>query len=347
MTRPGRPPDSLLGVPASSGDTAFFSGMEKPEFILEFEKPLRDLERQLDTLRQSSEQSHVDVAKELTGMVRKLETTKREIYTNLTAWQRVQLARHPKRPNAGDYLQMLFQDFQELRGDRCFGDDQALIGGTAFFRDQPVMVLAQLKGKDTKENIRRNFGMPHPEGYRKAKRLMEMAARFRLPVFAFIDTPGAFPGLGGEERHVAEAIAVNLREMSVLETPTISVVISEGGSGGALGIGVTDRILIFEHAYYSVISPEACSAILWKDRANAPRAADALKLGAKELKELGVVDEVIREPLGGSHRDPEAAAKALGDVLSRHLGELKKLPMDALLDQRYAKFRQLGPFLEG
>lgn len=321
--------------------------MEKPEFILEFEKPLRDLEHQLASLRKSSEVSHVDMSRELEAMERKVESTRREIYSNLTPWQRVQLARHPKRPNAGNYLRTIFTGFQELHGDRCFGDDQALIGGTAFFRDRPVMVLAQLKGRDTKENIRRNFGMPHPEGYRKARRLMDMAGRFKLPIFAFIDTPGAYPGLGGEERHVAEAIAVNLRELSVLETPTISVVLGEGGSGGALGIGVTDRILIFEHAYYSVISPEACSAILWKDRANAARAASALKLGARELKELGVADEVIEEPLGGAHRDSAAASQNLADSLARHLEELTALPVDQLLDQRYAKYRKLGPFLEG
>jgi acetyl-CoA carboxylase carboxyl transferase subunit alpha len=311
--------------------------MDRPAYLLEFEKPLRELEKQLETLHQQSLENNIDMAAELATIETKIDTTKREIYSNLTPWQRVQVARHPKRPYALDYVIALCADFQELHGDRQFNDDRALIGGTAFFEGRPVMIIAQQKGRDTKENIIRNFGMPQPEGYRKALRLMKLAEKFALPVICFIDTPGAYPGVESEARHVSEAIAVNLREMAMLKVPSVAVIVGEGGSGGALGIGVTDRVLVFENAYYSVISPEGCAAILWKDRANAPKAAEALKLNAANLKELEVVEEVIPEPLGGAHNDPAAATAALKAALLRHLGELTAKSTEKLLDDRYAR----------
>jgi acetyl-CoA carboxylase carboxyl transferase subunit alpha len=320
--------------------------MERPAYLLEFEKPLRELEKQLEALHQQSLENNIDMSAELATIEAKIETTKRDIYTNLTPWQRVQVARHPKRPYALDYVAALCEDFQELHGDRQFNDDRALIGGTAFFEGRSVMIIAQQKGRDTKENIVRNFGMPQPEGYRKALRLMKLAERFGLPVITFIDTPGAYPGVESEARHVSEAIAVNLREMAMLKVPSVAVIVGEGGSGGALGIGVTDRVLIFENAYYSVISPEGCAAILWKDRAHAPKAAAALKLNAANLKELGVVDEVIAEPLGGAHNDPAAATAALKKALLHHLGELLPLETDKLLDNRYERYRALGEYRE-
>ena len=285
--------------------------MEKTSYVLEFEKPLRELSKQLDGLRQQSLETGVDLAGEIAAIEAKIDSTQREIYSALTPWQRVQIARHPKRPYALDYVRLVFEDFQELHGDRQFKDDQALIGGTAFFEGRSVMVIAQQKGRDTKEKIARNFGMPQPEGYRKALRLMKLAEKFGLPLMCFIDTPGAYPGIESEARHVSEAIAVNLREMAMLKTPSVAVIVGEGGSGGALGIGVTDRVLIFENSYYSVISPEGCAAILWKDGAAAPKAAEALKLNAATLQPLGVVDEVISEPMGGAHYHPEQAAATL------------------------------------
>lgn len=320
--------------------------MESPAYVLEFEKPLRELSRQLDELRQRSIETNVDLAAEVGEMERKIEATRREIYTNLTPWQRVQIARHPRRPYALDYIQTVCQDFQELHGDRQYKDDRAIIGGTAFFNGDAVMIVAQQKGRDPKERIARNFGMPQPEGYRKALRLMRLAEKFHLPVLTFIDTPGAFPGIESEARHVSEAIAVNLREMAMLRTPTISVVIGEGGSGGALGIGVTDRVLILENSYYSVISPEGCAAILWKDGSAAPKAAEALKVSANHLEKLGVVDEVIPEPPGGAHHDPSLAAQALQYALQKHLNDLRALDLDRLLDTRYERFRHLGVFEE-
>jgi acetyl-CoA carboxylase carboxyl transferase subunit alpha len=256
------------------------------------------------------------------------------------------VARHPKRPYALDYVSALCTDFQELHGDRQFNDDRALVGGTAFFEGKPVMIIAQQKGRDTKENIVRNFGMPQPEGYRKALRLMKLAEKFHLPLICFIDTPGAYPGVESEARHVSEAIAVNLREMAMLRTPSIAVVIGEGGSGGALGIGVTDRVLIFENAYYSVISPEGCAAILWKDRANAPKAAEALKFNAQNLLDFKIVDEVIPEPFGGAHNDPAASAQSLKKVLLHHLGEINHKAIEKLLDDRYERYRELGEYRE-
>ena len=320
--------------------------MEKPQQLLEFEKPIRDLEKQLEHLRELALKHRVGATNEITAIEKKIEATKRTIYSGLTAWQRVQIARHPQRPYALDYIGALFRDFQELHGDRQFNDDRALIGGTAFFHDRPVMIVAQQKGRDTKENIERNFGMPNPEGYRKALRLMRLAEKFGLPVICFIDTPGAFPGIGSEERHVAEAIAVNIREMSILRTPSVAIVIGEGGSGGALGVGVADRILAFENSYYSVISPEGCAAIIWKDRAAAEKAAIALKLNASELIKMGIAHEVLVEPLGGAHYDPAAAARTLDTSLRRHLDAICAIPLDTLLEQRYQFFRHLGQFTE-
>jgi acetyl-CoA carboxylase carboxyl transferase subunit alpha len=271
---------------------------------------------------------------------------RRDIYSDLTPWQKVQIARHPKRPYALDYVGLICEDFQELHGDRQYNDDRALIGGTAFFNGDAVMIIAQQKGRDPKERILRNFGMAQPEGYRKALRLMKMAEKFRLPIITFIDTPGAFPGVESEARHVSEAIAVNLREMAMLRTPTISIVVGEGGSGGALGIGVTDRVLIFENSYYSVISPEGCAAILWKDGAKAAVAAEALKVSADHLEKLGVVEEVIPEPTGGAHNDLAQAASALKYVVQKHLNDLRALSPGKLLDTRYDRYRHLGVYVE-
>lgn len=276
----------------------------------------------------------------------KLDTLKRHTYSNLAAWQRVQLARHPKRPYSLDYIGAAFSDFTELHGDRLFADDRAVVGGFAKLDGRKVMVIGTQKGRDTKENILRNFGSAHPEGYRKALRLMRVADRFSLPIITLIDTAGAYPGIGAEERHIAEAIAVNLREMTLLEVPIIAAVIGEGGSGGALGIGVADRVLILENAYYSVISPEGCAAILWKERNAAPKAAEALKITAKDLLSLGLVDEIIPEPLGGAHHDPARTAATLKAHLSRHLDELSATPVADRLRKRYEKFRAHGHFDE-
>ena len=320
--------------------------MAKPAYTLEFEKPLRELERHLEQLHQQALEHHLNLAGEIAALEKMIEAAKEEIYAGLTPWQRVQIARHPKRPYALDYINSLFTGFQELHGDRQFHDDQALIGGPAFFDGRAVVLVAQQKGRETREKIARNFGMPHPEGYRKALRLMKMAEKFGLPVISFIDTPGAYPGVGAEERHVAEAIAVNLREMAMLGVPTIAVVVGEGGSGGALGIGVTDRVLILENSYYSVISPEGCAAILWKDAGAASRAAEALRLNAQNLAEFKIVEEVIPEPLGGAHNDPEKTIAAVQAALQRHLGELLALPREKLLEQRYERYRHLGLYEE-
>lgn len=320
--------------------------MKTPAYVLEFEKPLRELARQLDELRQRSLETNEDLVRDISQVERRIAEVQASIYSSLTPWQRVQIARHPKRPYALDYIGLIFEGFQELHGDRQFNDDRALIGGPAFFGGKAVMIVAQQKGRDTKEKIARNFGMPQPEGYRKALRLMRLAEKFGLPVISFIDTPGAFPGVGSEERHVSEAIAVNLREMAMLGVPTISIVVGEGGSGGALGIGVTDRVLVFENAYYSVISPEGCAAILWKDREAAPKAAEALKLTANHLKTLGVVDEVIPEPAGGAHQDLSAAAAALKGSLTLHFEALVALSKDELMDRRYERYRHLGVYEE-
>ena len=315
---------------------------------LDFEKPIVDLQHRLEELRQQPEQQAIGVswAEEIKLLEQKIEEARRQIFTNLTPWQRVQLARHPKRPYTLDYLRQAFTGFEELHGDRMYSDDRAFVGGFARLGDQRVMVIGTQKGRDTKENILRNFGSAHPEGYRKALRLMRLADKFSLPIITLIDTAGAYPGIGSEERHIGEAIAVNLREMMLLEVPIITAVIGEGGSGGALGVAVSDRVLILENAYYSVISPEGCAAILWKDRAASPKAAAALKITAGDLKELGLVDEVVPEPLGGAHNDYAAAAGSLKEALLRHLAEVQAQPATQRLKTRYAKFRAFGRVTE-
>src|ERR1700757_4260976 len=307
---------------------------------LDFEKPIVDLERQLEELKKHSKLQGVDLENEVAGMERKIEATRKQIYADLKAWERVQVARHEQRPFALDYLNLAFTDFTELHGDRLFGDDNAMPCGLASLGDYRCAVVCHQKGRGTKENIHRNFGSAHPEGYRKALRIMRLGAKFGLPIVALIDTPGAYPGVGAEERHISEAIAVNLREMMVLKTPTVAVVIGEGGSGGALGIGVADRVLMMEHAYYSVISPEGCAAILWKHRKHAPEAAAALKLTAGDLFQINLIDEEIPEPLGGAHQNHTAAIANLKNAVTRHLDELRALPQQELLAKRYEKFRR-------
>jgi len=314
--------------------------------ILDFEKPIADLEQKLEDLISHLPGQNIDLDPEVRAMRIKIEATRAEIYAKMTSWQRVQIARHTARPFSLDYAKEAFEDFCELKGDRLYGDDASMPGGFATIDGIKCVLIGQQKGRDVKENLLRNFGSPHPEGYRKALRLMRLAEKFGLPVVSLIDTPGAYPGVGAEERHIAEAIAVNIREMMVLRTPTVAVVIGEGGSGGALGIGVSDRVLMLENAYYSVISPEGCAAILWKHRKHAPEAAEALKLNAVELLKLGVVDGVIPEPPGGAHQDLSAAAAALREAVSSALKELKKIPMDRLLEERYTKFRKIGRFDE-
>jgi len=313
---------------------------------LDFEKPIIELQRKLDELKKHPEMHGLNFDEEVAQIEKKIAETRRQIYSNLTAWQRVQLARHPKRPFALDYCKTTFTDFSEIHGDRLFAEDRAMIGGFAKLGAHKVLVLGTQKGRDTKENIRRNFGSAHPEGYRKALRMMRMADKFGLPIITLIDTAGAYPGIGAEERHIAEAIAVNLREMMLFEVPIIAVVIGEGGSGGALGIGVADRVMILENAYYSVISPEGCAAILWKDRAAAEKAAAALKITARDLLELNLVDEIISEPLGGAHNDPKTTAENLKQSLISNLDALKQLAVADRMKQRYAKFRAHGHYIE-
>ncbi len=311
---------------------------------LDFEKPIVELEEKLADLKKHSRAHDINFDHEVRRMEGKIEETKRAIYENLTAWQRVQIARHTARPFALDYIQLSFSNFVELHGDRHFGEDRAMPGGLARIGDRKCAVIGHQKGRDLKENLKRNFGSANPEGYRKALRLMKLAEKFGVPFVSLIDTPGAYPGVGSEERHISEAIAVNLREMMVLRTPTVAVVIGEGGSGGALGIGVADRVLMLENSYYSVISPEGCAAILWKHRKHAPEAAAALKLTARDLLELKLIDEVVPEPLGGAHQDHAAAIVNLRKAILQQLEELSKLSTDELLAQRYEKFRRVGEF---
>jgi acetyl-CoA carboxylase carboxyl transferase subunit alpha len=315
-------------------------------FELEFEKPLVDLERQIAHLKRLAVEQRLDVQEEIAPLEQKLTELRREIYSDLTPMQRVQVARHPRRPYALDYLRTVFTDFVELKGDRLFRDDPAIVGGWARLNERPVIVIGQQKGRNTNENLQRNFGMPHPEGYRKALRLMHTAERFHTPVITLIDTPGAYPGLGAEERGQAEAIARNLEEMARLETALVAVIIGEGGSGGALALGLGDRVLMLENAIYSVISPEGCAAILWKDASQKERAARALRLTATDLLELGVVDEVIPEPPGGAHADPAGAGRALGEALERVVRELEVLPPDRLRATRAEKFLAMGRVAE-
>jgi len=314
---------------------------------LDFEKPIFELERRLQDLKDHSDEHDVDLDSAVKAVDAKLRETRRQVYGNLTAWQRVQIARHVQRPFAFDYIERCFTNWIELHGDRRFADDKAMPSGLAMLGTQRCVVVTHQKGRNTKENVMRNFGCAHPEGYRKALRLMRLAEKFGMPVISLIDTPGAFPGIGSEERHISEAIAVNLREMMRLRVPIIAAVVGEGGSGGALGIGVADRVLILENAYYSVISPEACSAILWRDRRHAAEAAEALKLTAQDLLKLKVVDEIVSEPQGGAHRDYDSVAENLAGALRRNLQDISEISIDELLQNRYEKFRRLGIFTEG
>jgi acetyl-CoA carboxylase carboxyl transferase subunit alpha len=313
---------------------------------LDFEKPIIELERKIEELRSFTSDKKIDLKSEIKKLEDKLAKLRREIYGNLSSWQKVQIARHPKRPYSLDYINMLMTDFIELHGDRLFADDQAIIGGLANFNGNKIMIIGHQKGRDIKENLRRNFGCAHPEGYRKALRLMKLAEKFNLPIVTLIDTPGAYPGIDAEERGQAQAIATNLKEMIHIAVPIVVVVIGEGGSGGAIGLGVGDRICLFENAYYSVISPEGCASILWRNSIKAPEAAKTLKLTAKDLLNLGIIDEIISEPLGGAHKDPEKAAKNLREILKRNLEELLQIPRQRLLKLRYEKFRKIGVFKE-
>ena len=314
--------------------------------VLDFETPIVEMEDRIFELKEFSSEQKLDISDELETLNQKLEKLKKDIYGNLTAWQRVQIARHPERLYTSDYIEMLADDFIELHGDRLFSDDRAIIGGLATIAGQKMLIMGHQKGRDTKENIECNFGCANPEGYRKAMRLMRLAEQFNLPVVILIDTPGAYPGIGGEERGQAQAIAENIRDMFMLKTPIICCVIGEGGSGGALGVGVGDVVMMFENSYYSVISPEGCAAILWKDSARAKDASEALKLTSKDLVKFGIVDHVVKEPLGGVHKNKELAAETLKKTILSVVKELQTEPIDELLEKRYAKFRKLGQFQE-
>ncbi|MEO8636337.1 MAG: acetyl-CoA carboxylase carboxyltransferase subunit alpha [Gemmatimonadales bacterium] len=315
-------------------------------YALDFEKPLQELERQIEDLQKHGEEHGYDVGEEARLLQVRLNTLRAEIYSNLAPIQRVQVARHPRRPYTLDYLSTIFTDFIELHGDRLFRDDPAIVGGWARLAGVTVMVIGHQKGRDTKENLKRNFGMAHPEGYRKALRLMKLAAKFGAPVITLIDTPGAFPGLGAEERGQSEALARNILEMAALPTPIVAVVVGEGGSGGALALGTADRILMFENSVYSVISPEGCAAILWKDAAQRERAADALRLTAQDLLKFKLIDEIIPEPMGGAHLDPDATGEALRGALIRHVTELRKVRPEKLVRRRADKYAAMGAYTE-
>lgn len=314
-------------------------------FHLDCEKPIVELEKKIAELNQMA-RGGLDIGADITTLENRIEKMRADIFSNLTRWQTAQVARHINRPFTLDYLKLIFSDFVELHGDRNFGDDHAIVGGLARFNDQPVMVIGHQKGRDTKEKVFRNFGMPNPEGYRKALRLMQMAEQFKLPVITFVDTPGAYPGIGAEERGQAEAIARNLRDMASLRTPIIVCITGEGGSGGALAIAVGNRILMLEHSVYAVISPEGCAAILWSDGTKGEQAADALKPTAQDIIKLGVIDEIIKEPVGGAHRNHEAMAQTLKKAIARHLTELNTLSADELVEDRYNKFRAMSRFVE-
>ena len=309
---------------------------------LDFEQPIADLDSKIDELRHLSTESGINIAEEVARLQAKSKTLTAKIFSDLSIWQKAQIARHPKRPYTLDYVNNLIDGFDELHGDRLFGDDQALVGGIGEFRGRPVMVIGHEKGRTVKEKVARNFGMPRPEGYRKGQRLMQMAERFRMPVLTFIDTPGAYPGIDAEERGQSEAIAKSLAVMARLRTPIVTSVIGEGGSGGALAIGVCDKLLMLEFSTYSVISPEGCASILWKSAAHAPEAAEAMGITADRLFSLGLVDQLVREPLGGAHRAPEYAAEALGDVIEAQLDVLCGVSEEQLLESRYQKLMQFG-----
>ncbi|MCX5699014.1 MAG: acetyl-CoA carboxylase carboxyltransferase subunit alpha [Candidatus Omnitrophica bacterium] len=309
---------------------------------LDFEKPIVELEKKIQELKSFMVEKKIDLSAEIKKLDDKLEHLKKDTYINLSAWQKVQLARHPLRPYTLDYISMIMSDFVQLHGDRLFSDDKAMICGLAKLDKKKVMVIGHQKGRDTKENLKRNFGCAHPEGYRKALRAMQIAQEFDLPVVIFIDTPGAYPGIGAEERGQSHAIALNLREMMSFTVPIVAIVIGEGGSGGALGVGVADRVAVLENSYYSVISPEGCAAILWKDGAKAPQAAEVLKLTGPDLLKMGLIDEVILEPLGGAHRDAQKIASSIKETILRLLKELESLDKEELLKLRYKKFRSMG-----
>lgn len=308
---------------------------------LDFEQPIADIEAKIEKLKSYAKGNPI-VLEEIGKLERKAAQLQQEIFGRLNAWQRAQVARHPNRPSTLDYLNLISQDFLELHGDRCFADDHSIVGGLGWLGRRPVMFIGHQKGKTTKEKVYRNFGMPNPEGYRKALRLMKLAEKFQKPIVTLIDTPGAYPGIGAEERGQSEAIAKNLIAMSTLMVPIVSVVIGEGGSGGALALGVSDRILMLEHAIYSVISPEGCAAILWENGAKAPEAAEAMKMTAKDLERLGVIDGIIPEPIGGAHRDVAKAAEAVQKAIIEHLTKLEGLTTEDLLTQRYEKYRRMG-----
>lgn len=313
---------------------------------LEFEKPILELERRIAELKETAKATGVDLEAEIRLLEERLARLRKETYENLTPWQRVQLARAPGRPTTLDVLEKAFQDFIELHGDRAFADDPAIVGGIAYLEGEKVVVVGHQKGRDTKENLQRNFGMPHPEGYRKAMRLMDLADRFGYPFLTFVDTPGAYPGVSAEERGQAWVIAQSIQRMSRLRVPAVTVILGEGGSGGALAIAVANRVLILENAWYSVISPESCAAILWRDAKEAPKAAEALKLTAKDLLQLKVVDAIVPEPEGGAHKDPDRAIRNIKEALLKALEELKGLSPEALYEDRYRRFRSLGAFAE-
>ncbi len=314
--------------------------------FLDFEQPIAELEAKIDELRFVGDDSQVNISTEIRRLKSKSDALTRNIFSNLNAWQVAQVARHPQRPYALDYIERLFTDFEELHGDRTYADDEAIVGGLARFEGRPVMIVGQQKGRDTKAKVQRNFGMPKPEGYRKALRLMQLAEKFSLPVITLIDTPGAYPGIGAEERGQSEAIARNLLEMSGLKAPIISIVIGEGGSGGALAIGVADHILMLQYSIYSVISPEGCASILWKSADKSADAAEAMGITAEKLFELGLVDEVVEEPLGGAHRDVGAMSDNLRGAIARYLGRLDELPLEQLLTNRYQRLVSTGQFRE-
>ncbi|MDD3905936.1 MAG: acetyl-CoA carboxylase carboxyltransferase subunit alpha [Candidatus Omnitrophica bacterium] len=313
---------------------------------LDFERPIMELERKIEELKSFTSGRDIDISGEIVRLEEKLAHIKKDVYDNLTPWQRVQLARHPKRPYTLDYIEMMMTDFIEIHGDRHFADDKALICGFAKLNGERVVVIGHQKGRDTKENLERSFGSAHPEGYRKAMRVMKMAEKFNLPVIALIDTPGAYPGIGAEERGQAEAIAYNLREMADLKTAILVFVIGEGGSGGALGIGIGDRVYVLENAYYSVISPEGCAAILWKERSKSPDAAAALKLTGKDLLEMKIIDGIVKEPLGGAHRNPQEVADNIKKIIKKDIAALKAIDKNKLIEMRYNKIRAIGVYKE-
>ena len=316
------------------------------DYVLEFEKPIVDLDRRIKELKEYSENEKVEISDELKRLEKKAQKLRNEIYSKLTRWQRVQLARHPQRPYTRDYLERMIDNFFELHGDRAFSDDPAIVSGIGSLGSRKVVIIGHQKGRTTKQKLHRNFGMPHPEGYRKALRIMKLAAKFKRPIICLIDTPGAFPGIAAEERGQAEAIARNLFEMSHLPVPIVVAIIGEGASGGALGIGIGDRILMMENTWYSVISPEGCAAILWRDNAKAEQAAEAMKLTANDLLELKVIDKIIKEPVGGAHHNYDEAAGILKKAIESELGELEKIPSPELIDQRIEKYSKMGFFQE-